>query len=1279
VSWTGTQSFTGTNPVCVANPTGNFTATYSTTIVAPTLASVSPATGSLGQTLTVTLTGTNLVAKTIVSFGPNITVNSTTVNSTNTQLTANITISTSATIGQRNVSVTNTGGGTATLTNGFTVTPGAAAKLAFGQQPTTTGAGAPITPAVTVQVEDSGGNVVTASTASITIAIGTNPGAGTLSGPVTANAVNGVATFSNLSINNLGTGYTLSATSGTLTGATSTAFNITAGAATTLSVAGFPGSINVGTAGNFTVTVKDSHGNTATGYTGTVHFTSSDSAATLPANYAFIPGDNGTHTFSATLNTAGAQSITASDTGTSTITGTQTGIQVNSPTTTTTVSSSLNPSTFGQAVTFTATVSSGSGTPTGTVNFYDGASCGAGTLVASAVPLTSGGATFTTSTLSVGTHTLFGCYTPTLAFAPSSGSVSQQVGVATPVVTGSGPGTSTYGTNVTLSVTVSAPQGAATPTGTVQFQFTNSGTTYNICSDGSLQPQPAGTPCAITLSNGTASVTTSKLPAGMTADAITATYYPTDGNYTGGSTTINYTVGMATTQTTVAITPATSATYGDKVTLASTVGDSTQGSTGIPTGTVQFQYSTDSGTNWVNIGEPVTLDTSGNAQTTTTTLPAGTLGIKAVYSGDSDFSASNSGSTAYAVAQKSLTVSGITASNKPYDGTVTATLDASKATLVGVIPSDDVLLGTSGAIAAFGDANVGTGKTVTITGLSLTGTAASNYILKQPITTTANITAVSVTVTAPTPTVTYGDPVPTPLTPTYNAFVNGEDSGVLTTQPICTTTYTPGSAARSSQTTSCSGAVAANYTFIYANGAVTVNPALLTITANPQTKVYGAADPTLTYSAAGFKLTDSAASVLTGALTRATGETVAGSPYAITQGTLAANSNYTISFTGSTLTINPAPTAMGLASAVTQSSGAVTVSVTANVTNIAMTVPPVGTVVFTDNYGTIDPTKSTLSCGSSGLILSCQLTFSALNPGTHLISAKFMGANFVPSSAQSPNTTLAATITGPSSNNDVFAVNTAVNTTPVKLSASFGAPTSTDPSAAATTNNPSAIWTLTNTATNANLTPVTGTISAPNITGLATFTAADVYAFTLTFSDGLGGIVIANTVGGSPTTIVIYDPSAGFVTGGGWITSKPGAYTADPSLTGKATFGFVSKYQKGATVPTGDTEFQFQVANFEFHSNTYQWMVVSGSLAQYKGTGTINGSGNYNFMLTGLDGGLANPITADGFRMKITDPTTGRVIYDNKLSSDDSMQVNNTEALGDNGVGGGSIIIHTGK
>jgi len=108
-------------------------------------------------------------------------------------------------------------------------TPGAAAKLAFGQQPGNTLPGASITPAVTVLVQDTYGNAVTSDNSSVELAILDNPGGGTLSGTKNVAAVNGEATFSDLSINKVGTGYTLAATDGTLTGATSSAFNVAAG------------------------------------------------------------------------------------------------------------------------------------------------------------------------------------------------------------------------------------------------------------------------------------------------------------------------------------------------------------------------------------------------------------------------------------------------------------------------------------------------------------------------------------------------------------------------------------------------------------------------------------------------------------------------------------------------------------------------------------------------------------------------------------------------------------------------------------------------------------------------------------------------------------------------------------------------------------------------------------------------------------------------------------------------------------------------------------------
>jgi len=104
----------------------------------------------------------------------------------------------------------------------------------------------------------------------------------------------------------------------------------TTAAASALAVSGLPSSVTAGGAQTLTVTAQDASGNTVTGYRGTVHFTSSDGQAVLPADYTFTSTDAGTHTFSSgvTLKTAGSQTVTATDTVTSSITGSQSGIAV---------------------------------------------------------------------------------------------------------------------------------------------------------------------------------------------------------------------------------------------------------------------------------------------------------------------------------------------------------------------------------------------------------------------------------------------------------------------------------------------------------------------------------------------------------------------------------------------------------------------------------------------------------------------------------------------------------------------------------------------------------------------------------------------------------------------------------------------------------------------------------------------------------------------------------------------------------------------------------------
>jgi len=158
--------------------------------------------------------------------------------------------------------------------------------------------------------------------------------------------------------------------------------------------------------------------------------------------------------------------------------------------------------------------------------------------------------------------------------------------------------------------------------------------------------------------------------------------------------------------------------------------------------------------------------------------------------------------------------------------------------------------------------------------------------------------------------------------------------------------------------------------------------------------------------------------------------------------------------------------------------------------------------------------------------------------------------------------------------------------------------------------------------------------------------------------------------------LVVYDPEGGFVTGGGWIDSPEEAYVPDPALTGKATFGFVSKYKKGAQTPEGQTEFVFKVADLNFHSSSYDWLVVAGAKAMFKGIGTINGEGAYKFMLTALDADINenDSFDVDRFRIKIwTEDAEGNetVVYDNALGDDSDDAT--TE------IGGGSIVIHTKK
>ena len=272
---------------------------------------------------------------------------------------------------------------------------------------------------ITVQAKDANGDPITTSAGTVTLqrlpALGvlsavTDNGDGTYTATLTAGTVAGSVTIT-----------------GTLNGNPITDDEIVVlepGPATTLLVDA-PAAAAGGSPFDVTLTARDANGNTATGYAGTVHFTSDAASATLPTDYAFDGGDAGVHLFSATLNSAGDISLTATDTVTSSIHGSDT-VAVTGDTMTSLISSSPT-SVVGQSVTFTATVSSTTtGTITGTVTFKDGVD----TIGTGAV--SGGEATFATSSLAEGEHSITAEYGATSPFTGStSAPVTQTVNVFT--------------------------------------------------------------------------------------------------------------------------------------------------------------------------------------------------------------------------------------------------------------------------------------------------------------------------------------------------------------------------------------------------------------------------------------------------------------------------------------------------------------------------------------------------------------------------------------------------------------------------------------------------------------------------------------------------------------------------------------------------------------------------------------------------------------------------------------------------------------------------------
>jgi len=384
-------------------------------------------------------------------------------------------------------------GGLAPVTStAFDITPGTATQLTFTVQPSNTVAGAAISPAVQVTALDPAGNLVPGFTGDVSVTFGSNPGGSTLGGTTTIAAVNGVARFGDLSANKTGTRYWLTATATGLSTATSSVFNITAGAATQLVFSTQPGTTPAGQQITPAVKVRalDALGNVATGFTGavTVALASNPGGATLSGTIPVAAVSGVATFFDLSLNKTGAgYTLAASVSGLGAVTSTAFEII---PGTATRLAFTVQPAStvagvvISPAVQVSALDPAGNLVPTftGNVTVALGNNPGGSTLGGTTTVAAVGGvATFSDLTLD---KTAPGYWLTATGLGPAtSSSFNILAGTATQLVFGTQPGTISGGKSFSPAVKVRALDGL----GNLATDFTGQVTvTLNSPGNGTL-------------------------------------------------------------------------------------------------------------------------------------------------------------------------------------------------------------------------------------------------------------------------------------------------------------------------------------------------------------------------------------------------------------------------------------------------------------------------------------------------------------------------------------------------------------------------------------------------------------------------------------------------------------------------------------------------------------------------------------------------------------------------------------------------------------------------
>ncbi len=616
----------------------------------------------------------------------------------------------------------------------------------------------------------------------------------------------------------------------------------------------------------------------------------------------------------------------------------------------TTLVASPAPSTFGQSVTFTATVTpaAGSGTPTGTVTFSEGSNSFTANLDAT------GKATVTTSTLTAGTHNVNASYSGDANFTGSSGSFSETVnkgGTATAIASSLNP--ATFGQTVTFTATVTAQGNSTVPTGSVSF------------SDGATALGSAPLDA-----QGKAVLATAALSVG--SHNVIANYSG-DSNFSiSASTALAQVINRASSTTTLTTSPNPS-TFGQGIALTAIVAPPA-GVANTPAGTVTF---TNGGT---SLGTS-NLDNSGKASLTVSTLPAGANAITASYGGDGNFQPSNSQSVAQTV-NKSGSTTSLTSSANPSSFGQTITLSVA----VGSASGNGTLSGTVNFLdgsSALGSAALDNNGKATFTTASLSvgshslsasfsGDGNFQPSTSAPTTQVVIKSTTSTVITSSQPSSSFGQSVTfsAAVTPTGNG--NGVATGVVS--------FTDGANALGSVSLDSSGKASFSISTLSA----------------------GTHNVTASYAGDG-NFSASASTPIQQVVNKGA--------------------------TSTTITASPNPSVFGQQIVLT-----VTVSATSGTGN------PSGSVSITDGITAL----GTVTVDNSG---KASLTVSSLTVGTHSIAANYGGDNNFSSSASSPiqqvvNKSATTTIFTASPNPSLFGQSIVLSVT-VNASSGTGVPSGT--------------------------------------------------------------------------------------------------------------------------------------------------------------------------------------------------------------------------------------------